>query len=120
MQNFIRSPEHTGQNTGAQFANTMSYAARGRGASPAEVNFYVSALQSGPTDRKQVVLNFLRSPESVGRVESSDYVADLKRQPTAQEAATCQTELSNGATFGSVAWEVLGSQEFYDNAGKNL
>ncbi len=120
MQNFILSPEYTGQNNDTQFTRTMYYAILGRSASQAEVSSYVSALGSGQTTREQVVLNFLRSEEGIGRVVKSDYQAYLERQPTTQELGAALAAIQGGATFGSVAWGLLGSDEFYANAGKNL
>ena len=64
--------------------------------------------------------NFLRSPEAVGRVVRSDYAEYLKRPPTERELADALAAVQNGATFGSVAWGVLGSDEFFAIVGRNL
>jgi hypothetical protein len=120
MQNFILSPEYAGQNTDVDFVNTMYYSMLGRTAAPAEVEFYTNALANLRASREQVVLNFLRSPESIDRVVRSDYVAYLKREPGAGELGGWRAHVQNGASFGSVAIAMLGSQEFYDRADDTL
>jgi hypothetical protein len=118
-QNFILSPEFTGGHDDAQFTHTMYDTILGRIATPTEVDFYVTALDSGETTRPQVVLNFLYSPEGVGRVVRRDYLAYLGREPRDGEVAFWRSQVDGGATLGSVAVGVLGSDEFYANAGGN-
>jgi hypothetical protein len=120
MQNFVLSPEYTGRNNDTQFANTMYYAILGRAASQAEVDFYVARLNGGQSTRTDILQFFLRSPEGIGRVVRGDFIAYLKRVPTDQELAARLGQLQGGATIGSIAAGVLGSQEFFDSAGANL
>src|SRR5262249_18123539 len=120
MQNFILSPEYTGQNTDTQFVTTMYYALLGRGASAGEGRASVTPLGNHDVTRQQAVPNFLRSPEGIDRVVRSDYVAYLKRAPEDAALASFRAQVQGGATFGSVAVSLLGSAEFFANAGNHL
>jgi hypothetical protein len=120
MSEFILSPEYTGNNTNQQFVQTMYYAILGRGASAAEVNFSVNMLNSGQVTRPQVLAEFLASPEGTARVVQTDYGAYLKRQATPTEVAAAAAQLQTGATYGSVAFGLLGSAEFFSEAGANV
>jgi hypothetical protein len=120
MANFILSPEYTGKNDNHQFVETMYYSILGRGASDAEVNFSVSALDAGQVSRPQVLASFLASPEGLDRVVQSDYGAYLKRQATPAELATAAAQIQAGATVGSIAFGLLGSAEFYSEASANV
>jgi hypothetical protein len=117
MAHFVLSPEFTGQNDDTQFVRKLYFAVLGRGASPEEIDFYVGRLQAGTSTRASVLENFLRSPESIGRVVSSDYAAYLKRQPGTDEVTFWVQRVQGGTTFGSVAIALLGSQEFFNNGG---
>src|SRR5262249_39179836 len=119
-QNFILSPEYAGLATDTQFVQTMYYALLGRAGSRTEIEFYVSALGGGQTTRDQVVLNFAHSPESIGRVARGDAIAYLERPPTDAELAAAVAAVQGGASFGSLSWGLLGSAEFFANAGKYL
>jgi hypothetical protein len=117
MSQFFLSPEYAGQNTNTQFANTMYYAILGRPAAQFEIDNAVNQLVSNQATRAQVVQEFLRSPESIGRVVRSDYVAYLKRPATDAELNAALAQVQGGATFGSVAITLLGGDEMFTAAG---
>jgi hypothetical protein len=120
MTGFILSPEFAGQNDNASFVNLMYYALLSRQADPDGFAFWKNALDDGTMTREQEVNGFLRSPESIARVISADFISYLKHPADAATRNFFTASIQSGASFGSVAVAVLGSDEFFALAGANL
>ena len=71
-------------------------------------------------DRDQVGNGFLRSIESIRRVVTSYFGSYLKRTIDSAGAAPFVTQSQAGVTFGRIAANILGSDEFFVAAGQNL
>ncbi len=120
MSGFILSPEFAGQNDNTSFVNLMYYALLSRGAEPSGFAFWKNALDIGTMTRAQEVDGFLRSQESIRRVVGADFISYLKHPADAQSLSDFTTSILGGASFGSVAIALLGSEEFFAAAGANL
>jgi predicted outer membrane repeat protein len=118
MTGFILSNEFSGQNNNSQFVNLMYYALLSRQADTAGFNGWVNSLNGGQS-RGIVVNAFLRSEEGLNRVIDSLFQTYLKRYGSAGDLGAFRTFL-NTNTFGQAAILILGSPEFFTNAGNNL
>lgn len=120
MSGFLLSPEFTGQNDNASFVNLMYFAILGRQAEPAGFAGWKSQLDSGALTRDQVGYGFLRSVESITRVVTSYFGNYLKRTIDSAAASPFVGQSQAGVTFGRIAANILGSDEFFVAAGQNL
>lgn len=120
MSGFLLSPEFTGQNDNASFVNLMYYAILGRQAEPEGFNNWMALLDGGELTRDQVGNGFLRSIESIQRVVVSDFVSYLKRSIPPADASPIVSQVQAGLTFGRLAANLLGSNEFFIAASQNL
>ncbi len=119
MESFLLSPEFTGQNNNAAFVNTMYYSILGRDSDSTGSAYWIGQLNANDMTRQQVAASFIRSTESVQRYIDNLYIDFLKRHADASADSTFTPQIQGGATFGSVAVEIVASAEFFMNASAN-
>jgi hypothetical protein len=118
---FIGSDEyialHGGQ--GAGWVKGMYQDLLGRTPSPAEVNGWVRALQSGVTPR-QVAYGFAASAEREGQHVQADYQRVLGRTASADEVNSWVTAFENGVSNEDVIAGFVGSQESFQRQASDV
>lgn len=119
MTGFILSAEFSGSNDNTQFVNLMYYALLSRPADTPGLNGWLGGLNGG-LGRDAVVNAFLRSDEGINRVVGGLFQTYLKRPADTMTLDTFRAYLNANNTFGKAAILMLGSNEFYMNAGNNL
>ncbi len=102
------------------FVQRLYQGALGRGASAADVSYWVGQLAQGTT-RQQVANSFVFSGEAAGVAVDSFYEAYFQRTSDAGGRAYWIGQISNRqASYANLAITLLESDEFFKNAAANV
>ena len=116
---FLSAPESIARHggTGAGWVQSLYLNMLGRAGTQAEVNFWLSRLQSGASPQA-VASGFATSGEREGNRVRADYQTLLGRTPAQSEVDFWVNRFAQGLTNEDLAAGFLGSIEYYNAAAK--